>query len=258
MLRFAANLSHLWAELPFLDRFDAAAEAGFKAVEVLQPYDDPVPEIQAALARNELQMLLLNAPGPNYAGGDRGFAATPGGEARFDYDIRRAVRYAQALGATMIHVMSGVAEGAVAHATLVDNLKRSADTLPEGLILTLEPLNRRDNPGYFLCRYDLAAEILHEVGADNVGLQYDSYHAQLITGDALTCLQDYASLIRHVQIGDAPHRTAPGTGEIDFAALFETLENLGYQGWISAEYTPGDRTETSLGWLKPVQQDTRS
>lgn len=251
MFRFAANLTHLWAELPFLDRFDAAAGAGFEAVEVLQPYDIAVPEIQAALERNDLKMLLLNAPGPNYAGGDRGFAAVPGGEARFDYDIRRAVRYARALGAGIIHVMSGVGDGAAARTTVTENLKRAAETLPDGLILTLEPLNTRDNPGYFMCRYDLAAEVLHDVGAENVGLQYDSYHAQLITGDALACLRDYAPLIRHVQIGDAPHRTPPGTGAIDFAALFAALEDVGYTGWVSAEYTPGDRTEKSLGWFRP-------
>ena len=249
MLRFAANLTHLWAELPYLDRFDAAAEAGFKAVEVLFPYDVPAPETQKALRRNGLEMVLLNAPGPNYAGGPRGFAALPGGEARFDFDMRRAVRYAQALGADLIHVMSGVAGGADAKATMIANLKRAADGLPDGLSLLLEPLNGLAQPGYFLSSYDLAAEILDAVGMPNVGLQYDSYHAQVITGDALGTFQTMLPLIRHIQIGDAPARTPPGTGEIDFGALFATIDASGYEGWISAEYTPDGRTETGLGWM---------
>lgn len=249
-MKFAANLTHLWAELPFLDRFDAAAEAGFTAVEVLQPYDVPVPEMQQALSRNRLQFLLLNAPGPNYTGGARGFAASPGQESRFDYDMRRATRYARALGAGFIHVMSGVAEGQAAFDTLVTNLKRACTALPDGLTLTLEPLNTADNPGYFLCRYDLAAEVIAAVDAPNLGLQYDSYHAAVITGDAVVCLAEYLPLVRHVQIGDAPGRTAPGTGTVDFPALFATLQDAGYDGWISAEYTPGDRTEKTLRWFR--------
>lgn len=249
MLRFAANLTHLWAELPHLDRFDAAADAGFKAVEILQPYDAPVPETVRALERNGLKMLLLNAPGPNYTGGARGFAAIPGGEARFDYDMRRATRYAKALGARFIHIMSGVADGESARQTLIDNLKRAAEGLPEGLTLTLEPLNTGLNPGYFMCRYDLAAEVIEAVGAPNLALQYDSYHAQVITGDAVACYRTYASMVRHIQVGDAPDRTAPGTGQVDFDTLFEAIEASDYDGWISAEYTPDDRTEQGLGWM---------
>ncbi|MEM6372480.1 MAG: TIM barrel protein [Pseudomonadota bacterium] len=248
MPKFAANLTHLWAELPYLDRFDAAAEAGFEAVEVLFPYDVPAPETQAALRRNGLEMILLNAPGPNYAGGARGFAALPGGEARFDYDMRRAVRYAQALGATFIHVMSGPGEGATARTVMIENLTRVAATLPEGLCLTIEPLNQTAQPGYFLSDYDLAADILAAVDAPNVALQYDSYHAQVITGDAVKTFETFAPLTRHIQIGDAPGRTPPGTGEVDFPTLFAAIEASGYAGWISAEYTPEGRTETGLDW----------
>lgn len=249
MPRFAANLSHLWAELPYLDRFDAASVAGFEAVEVLFPYDVPVPETKAALARNKLKMLLLNAPGPNYAGGARGFAAIPGGEARFDFDMRRAVRYAQALGAGMIHVMSGSGSGARARQTLIDNLRRTAADLPSRLTLMLEPLNTKAQPGYFLSSYDLAADIIDAVGAPNVGLQYDSYHAHEITGDAIDTFHSMFPLIRHIQIGDAPGRTEPGTGEIDFHALFDAIDDSGYDGWVSAEYTPHGRTETGLKWM---------
>lgn len=250
MPRFAANLTHLWAELPYLDRFDAAGEAGFEAVEVLFPYDVPAPETQKALRRNGLQMVLLNAPGPNYTGGARGFAAVPGGERRFDYDMRRAVRYAQALGAGIIHVMSGDGQGAEARATMIDNLRRATEGLPEGLCLTLEPLNTGINPGYFMSDFNLAADIIDAVDAPNLGLQYDSYHAQVITGDALGTFHAMRPLIRHIQIGDAPDRCPPGKGEIDFAALFAAIDASGYDGWVSAEYTPAARTESGLAWMR--------
>lgn len=249
MPRFAANLTHLWAELPYLDRFDAAGEAGFEGVEVLFPYDVPAPDTRTALRRNGLQMVLLNAPGPNYTGGARGFAAIPGGEARFDYDMRRAVRYAQALGAKLIHVMSGAGEGPDAKATMVANLRRVSAALPEDLCLTLEPLNPVAQPGYFLNSFDLAADIIDAVNAPNVALQYDSYHAQMITGDALGTFHAMRPLIRHIQIGDAPGRTPPGSGQIDFDALFVAIDASGYDGWVSAEYTPEGRTEKGLGWM---------
>lgn len=253
-MKCAANLSYLWAELPFLDRFDAAAEAGFKAVEVQQPYDSAVPEMQGALARNGLEFLLLNAPGPNYTGGDRGFAAWPGGEKRFDYDMRRAIRYAQALKARFIHVLSGATDAPDARQVLVSNLKRACDILPSGLILTIEPLNAQSAPGYFLNDFGLAADIITDVGAANLALQFDSFHAQMITGDAARCFADHAPLIAHVQIGDAPERTAPGTGSVDFAALFSAMAQSGYDGWVSAEYTSHGPTEKQLGWMQEFFQ----
>ncbi|MEM8654263.1 MAG: TIM barrel protein [Pseudomonadota bacterium] len=250
MPRFAANLTYLWAELPYLDRFDAAAEAGFLAVEVQQPYDVPAPETQTALHQNGLQFVLLNAPGPNYTGGARGFAAVPGGEARFDYDIRRAVRYAQALGAGAIHVMSGDAQGDAAKATFIDNLRRASETLPADLTLTLEPLCTAAQPDYFLNSFDLAAEVIEAVGAANVGLQFDSYHAQEITGDAVATYEALVPLIRHIQIGDAPGRGAPGTGDIDFDALFDAIDASGYTGWVGAEYRTEGQTDKTLGWMR--------
>ncbi|WP_299607775.1 TIM barrel protein [uncultured Tateyamaria sp.] len=250
MPRFAANLSYLWAELPYLDRFDAAAEAGFVAVEVQQPYDVPVPETLEALNRNGLQMVLLNAPGPNYTGGDRGFAAVPGGEKRFDYDMRRAVRYAQALGVSIIHVMSGNGRGADARATLVSNLTRASETLPQDLTLTIEPLCPASQSDWFMNSFDLAAEVIEAVGAPNVGLQFDSYHAQEITGDAIGTFEAMKGLIRHIQIGDAPNRGAPGTGSVDFAALFEAIDASGYDGWVAAEYRTDGRTDDTLKWMR--------
>lgn len=250
MPRFAANLSYLWAELPYLDRFDAAGDAGFVAVEVQQPYDVPAPETLDALHRNGLQMVLLNAPGPNYTGGDRGFAAVPGGEKRFDYDIRRAVRYAQVLGASVVHVMSGPGSGEKARATFVANLKRAAETLPRDLTLTIEPLCRASQLDWFLNSFDLAAEVIEAVDAPNVGLQFDSYHAQEITGDAVAAFEAVAPLTRHIQIGDAPGRGAPGTGSVDFQTLLAAIDASGYDGWVAAEYRTEGRTDATLGWMR--------
>lgn len=249
-LNFAANLTHLWPELPFLDRFDAAADAGFKAVEILFPYDVPAKEIQAALGRNGLQMILLNAPPPNYTGGARGFSAQPGNEARFQSDMRRAFRYATALGVGMIHVMTGEAEGAEAKATMIENMAWAADAAPKGITLMLEPLNPVAFPGYFLNDYALAAEVLERLGAKNVALQFDSYHAQMIHGDAVATFEKYRPLIRHIQVGDTPERGAPGTGEVDFAGLFNAIKARKYDGWISGEYTPNGPTEPTLEWMK--------
>lgn len=249
-MKFAANLSLLWPELPYLDRFAAAADAGFDAVEVLFPYEVPAKETQAALGAGGQQLILINAPPPNYTGGACGFAAQPEATTRFAYDMRRAFRYAQALGVPYIHVMAGVAEGAVARQTFIDNLKSAASDAPKSVTLTLEPLCPAAQPGYFLNDYAQAAEILAAVGADNVGLQFDSYHAQMIHGDAVAVFNTYAPLIRHVQIADAPARSAPGMGSVDFEALFAAIKKAGYQGYVGAAYVPAGRTEDTLNWMR--------
>lgn len=253
MFKIAANLSHLWPELPYLDRFDAAADAGFDGVEVLSPYDMPAKETQRALLKCGLPLILMNAPPPNYTGGARGFAAVPDLQARFHYDLRRVLRYSEMLRVPMLHVMAGVAEGEDARKTLVENLRWASEEVPAGMTLLLEPLNATSMPGYFLNDYALAADILHEVNAPNVALQFDSFHAQVIHGDALEVYDTYKALVRHVQIGDAPGRTTPGTGEVDFGGLFERLQNDRYAGWISAEYTPDPQTENSLEWLHSLR-----
>ena len=245
----AANLSLLWPDLPYLDRFDAAGAAGFTGVEVLFPYDVAAKETRFALLRNGLEMVLINAPPPNYTGGARGFAAVPGGEGRFASDMRRALRYVQALGAGRVHVMAGEAEGPEARRTMVANLRGAADTAPEGLTLCLEPLNPVAMPGYFLNDYTLAAEILDEIDRPNVALQYDSYHAQMIHGDAVAVWQDHAPRVRHVQLGDTPDRGSPGSGTVDFPALFAAMAETGYDGWVSGEYHPRTRTEHTLDWM---------
>ena len=250
MPKFAANISLLFTELPFLDRFEAARIAGFEAVEILFPYDLPARGILAAQRLAGLPIILINAPPPNYTGGARGFAAVPGGQERFRHDFKRALRYADVLGVEIIHVMAGEATGPEAKATMIENLIWATELAPKQR-LTIEPLNPADMPGYFLDDYDLAAEILDAVSAPNLALQYDAYHAQMITGDALAVWRAHGHRAGHVQIGDVPGRVAPGQGgTVDFDGLFALLEADGYGGFVSAEYHPGAQgTQAGLGWL---------
>ena len=250
MPRFAANLTFLFRELPFLDRFEAAAEAGFTGVEVLFPYDDAAGEITRRLRAHGLAMVLINAPPPNWAGGERGFAAVPGGGDRFRHDFRRALRFARALGAEHLHVMAGKAQGLVARKTYIDNLAWAAEHAG-AMSLTIEPLNDHDMPGYFLTGYDQAAEILDEVGAPNLGLQFDMYHAQMITGDGMAQWEAHGHRARHVQVGSVPGRHEPLRGEIDYPAFFARLDAEGYKGWVSGEYIPLAQTLPGLVWMRP-------
>ena len=249
MPRFAANLTLLFRELPFFDRFEAAAEAGFTGVEVLFPYDDAAGEITRRLRAFGLSMVLINAPPPNWAGGERGFAAVPGGEARFRYDFKRAMRFAEALGALHLHIMAGKAEGTAARQVFVDNLRWAAEHAPTQS-LTIEPINPLDMPGYFLNDFYQAAEILDEVGASNVNLQFDMYHAQMITGDGMAVWERHGRRARHIQVGGYPGRHEPVAGEIDYPAFFARLDAEGYAGWVSGEYNPAGRTEDGLGWIR--------
>lgn len=245
----AANLSHLWQQLPVLDRFDAAGAAGFEAVEMLFPYDLPAKDVQRALMRNGQRMVLVNAPPPNYTGGERGFAASPGGEARFDHDMRRAFRYAAAMGVGLIHVMSGPGRGEVARATMIANLRRACAAAPDGITLTIEPLCPESMPEYFLNDYNAAAEIIAAVESRNLKLQFDSYHAQMIHGDAAATYREFADIIGHVQLGDAPGRCAPGQGQVDFSALFAALREYEYNGYVAGEYGSQGATEKTLSWM---------
>lgn len=248
MPKFAANISLLFRELPFLDRFQAAADYGFKGVEVLFPYDDPVPQMTRRLAMGGLKMVLINCPPPNWAGGERGFAAVPGQTERFRHDFKRSVRFADALGAQHLHVMAGKATGLVARQTFVENLRWAAAQAPKRS-LTIEPLNGHDMPGYFLNDFDLAAEILDEVGAKNLGLQFDMYHAQMITGDGMAVWEAHGKRAVHVQIGGVPGRHEPMGGDIDYPTFFAALDASGYKGWVSAEYNPEGDTRDGLKWL---------
>lgn len=249
MPRFAANLTMLFREYPFLDRFEVAANAGFKGVEVLFPYDDAAAQITNRLRAFGLKMVLINAPPPNWAGGERGFAAVPGQSERFRHDFRRSLRFAQALGAQHLHLMAGKARGAVARRTFVDNLAWAAAQAPK-MSLTVEPINQTDMPGYFLSDFDQAAEILDEVGARNLGLQFDMYHAQMITGDGMAVWQAHGHRARHIQVGGVPGRHEPVVGEVDYPAFFAALDATGYKGWVSGEYNPEGRTVDGLGWMR--------
>ncbi|MES0862170.1 TIM barrel protein [Ruegeria sp. SCPT10] len=250
MPRFAANLSLLFTELPYLDRFAAAADAGFSAVEILFPYDLAAKETRRALLANGLDLVLINAPPPNYTGGQPGYAAVPGGEARFQSDIRRVLRYAEVLKPRLIHIMSGYASGPQAMASFVRNLQWAADAAPDQQF-TIEPLNPVSQPNYFLNDYALAAEVLDQVNRPNIGLQYDSFHAHMIHGNALDVWHQHHDRVVHAQIGAAPDRSEPGDGPTDFPSLFNAMDSCGYTGWVSAEYNPTtQRTEHSLGWLR--------
>ncbi len=249
MPRFAANLTMLFTEFPELDRYEAAQEAGFEAVEVLFPYEAPAPETQAALARNGLSLELINCPPPNYTGGPRGFAAVPDLQTRFQHDFRRALRYADALNARLVHIMAGAASGAAARATFVENLKWAAAFAPNQQ-LTIEPINDVDMPGYFLNDFDLAAQILDEVNAPNLGLQFDTYHAHRIHGDVMACWDKHHAQVRHIQIGGLPDRHEPIVGKhLDYPAFFAMLDATGFDGVVSGEYHPSGRTAAGLSWL---------
>ena len=231
-LIFAANLGSLWSELPYLDRFEAAAAAGFQGVVVPLPYDVAAKETQRASLRAALPVVQISALPPNYTGGERGFAAVPGLEARFHYDLRRALRYCDVLKAPLLHIMGGLASGAEARATLVGNLRKAIQTLPDGMCLTLQP---EAQDGAFLNDFDLTADIVREVGSQKVGLQFHSHHAERLHGDASRVVRKHAAIIRHVQIADAPGGGAPGSGRIDFGALFAALAETEYKGWLVAD-----------------------
>lgn len=248
-MKLAANLNSLWRELPYIDRFDAAAQAGFQAVAVPLPYDAPAKDTQRAALRAATPVIQISTPPPNYTGGARGFAAVPGLEARFRYDLRRALRYCEALRVPMLHIMAGVAEGAAARATLMSNLRHAVQSVPKGVTLTLQP---QAQEGAFLNDYDRAADVIAAIGSPQIGLQFHSYHAQALHGDAVATFEAYATLIRHVQIGDAPGGGAPGTGRIDFAALHEQIKAQGYDGWIVADYVASGATAESLSWMPKV------
>ena len=249
MPRFAANLTRMFTDVPFMERFGAARAAGFDAVEVLFPYDGSAADIVEQLARHTLDIVLINCPPPNYAEGPRGFAAIPGGEERFRHDLKRALRYARALGARHLHLMAGVAAGPAARAVFVANL-RWAVAQARGLPLTIEPINPVDMPGYFLNDFNMAADILAEVDAPGLYLQFDAYHAHVITGDVFATWEEIRPLVAHVQVAGYPGRHEPEAGVIDYPAFFDLLDAQGYAGWVSGEYDPVGRTEAGLDWCR--------
>lgn len=249
MPKFAANISVLFTELPFLDRFSAAKKAGFDAVEILFPYDMAAQNILAGLQAANQDLVLINTPPPNWTGGDRGFAAIPGGQDRFRHDFKRAARYAGVLGADMIHVMAGITQSSEAYDTMVENLIWATAFAPKQK-LTIEPINQIDMPGYYLNDFDLAAKILDAVAAPDLTLQFDAYHAHMITGDMHATWFAHGRRAGHIQVAGAPGRNEPSTGHVDYPAFFQMLDDTGYPGHVSAEYHPAGITSDGLRWMK--------
>lgn len=257
MPRFAANLTMLFTEVPFLDRFERAARAGFRFVEVQFPYAFEPAEIAARLAANGLSLVLHNLPAGDWDGGERGIACLPGREAEFRRAVATAIRYATALGVPRLNCLAGRtpagADAAAVHHTLVTNLRYAAEALGgAGLQLLVEPLNTFDVPGSHLSRIDEALAVFDDVGVDNLFVQYDLYHAQRMHGELAATLERHLARIGHVQVADNPGRHEPGTGEIHFPFLFAHMDRIGYTGYVGAEYWPEAGTEAGLGWMRAL------
>ncbi len=253
MPKIAANLTMLFTEVPFLDRFEAAARAGFKAVEFLFPYAYPAAELKARLQGNGLQLVLHNLPPGDWDSGERGIGCLPERTDEFRAGVGRAIEYATALGAPQLNCLAGKApQGAdetQLRKTFVGNLKYAAGEFKKaGLKLLIEPINYYDIPGFYLNRTAQAISILDEVGADNAFVQYDIYHAQRMEGELASTIKANLPRIAHMQLADNPGRNEPGTGEINYRFLFGWLDEIGYKGWIGCEYKPKTSTEAGLGW----------
>ena len=258
MPRFCANLTMLYGEHGFLDRFAAAAADGFKGVEYLFPYDFPKEELQERLERHGLVQVLHNLPAGDWGGGERGIAALPGREGEFRDGVGRAIEYAAALGCEQVNCLAGVPpEGADperVHRALVENLRFGAAELGRaGIRLLLEPVNTFDIPGFHVNRVGQAASLIEEVGSGNLFIQYDLYHQQRAEGELAANFRRFEDRIAHVQLADNPGRNEPGTGEIDYPFLFDFLDREGYAGWIGCEYKPRAGTSEGLGWFQPYR-----
>ncbi len=255
MPKFAANLTMLFTEHPFLDRFEHAAKAGFKAVEFLFPYAFAAEDIKAHLDANGLSLVLHNLPAGNWDAGERGIACHPDRVAEFRAGVATAITYAKVLGVKQLNCLAGKTPPGVSDTLLRDtfiaNLKFAASKLGEaGLRLLIEPINRFDIPGFYLCGTHQALEILDQVGASNALVQYDIYHAQRMEGELAKTMQTALPRIGHIQLADNPGRHEPGTGEINYPFLFAHLDRIGYSGWIGCEYKPATTTVAGLGWLQ--------
>lgn len=258
MPNFAANLTMMFNEVPFPERFAAAAKAGFKAVEFLFPYDYPVADVARWLKDAGLKNALFNLPPGDFAGGERGIASLPGREKEFREGVGKALEYAAALGTPTLHAMAGLlpagADRAVHRTVYVENLRYAADELARhGLLLVIEPINTRDIPGYFLNTQAEAHAFCKEIGRPNLKVQMDFYHAQIVEGDLSMTLKKHFGGIGHIQIASVPARHEPDEGEVNYPHLFRLLDELGYAGWVGCEYRPRGRTEDGLGWLKAMQ-----
>ncbi|MHA6731739.1 hydroxypyruvate isomerase [Devosia sp. A369] len=255
-MKFSANLSMLYPEHGFLERFGAAAADGFRGVEYVSPYEHPPEVLAALLERYGLTQALFNLPAGDWAAGERGLACLPGREAEFAAGIDTAITYAQALDCQQVNCLAGIVpagqDRARCEAVLVANLALAAERLDEvGVKVLLGPINQRDMPGYAVSGTAQAEAIMARVGSDNLWLQYDFYHMQITQGDLLSNFERLQHRIAHVQVADVPGRHEPGTGEINYPNIFAALERHGYDGWIGAEYRPQAATSAGLGWMLP-------
>ncbi|HEX3350660.1 MAG TPA: 2-oxo-tetronate isomerase [Acetobacteraceae bacterium] len=255
MPRLAANTSMMFNELPFMDRFAAAAKAGFKGVEFLFPYEHPAAEIRKRLDDNGLTQALFNSPPGNWADGERGLAAVPGRQRDFRDGVKQAVEYANALGCKLIHCMAGIPAAGVspvtAAAVYAANLAWAAEhTHSHGVKVVIEPINHRDIPGFHLNTIAQGAAVIEAIGRDRIGLQFDIYHCQTTEGDVTKRMEAVFPLIAHMQIADVPGRNEPGSGEIGWDFVFKRIDALGYTGWVGCEYRPAGETLAGLGWRR--------
>jgi hydroxypyruvate isomerase len=261
MPAFCANLTMLYNELPFLERFEAAKKAGFSGVEYLFPYDFEPEVLAIQLKDNGLTQVLHNLPAGDWGAGERGIACHPGREHAFRAGVDKAIRYATALGCRQINCLSGIAPAGVEpdrlEAIFVDNLSYAAAALAkEGIKLLIEPINTRDIPGFYLNRTAQALDVINKVGSGNLYVQYDIYHMQIMEGDVARTIEANLPRIAHIQLADNPGRNEPGTGEINYPFLFAHIDRIGYRGWIGAEYKPKTTTDAGLGWFDAARQNS--
>lgn len=257
MPKFAANLSMLFTEVDFLQRFEQAAQAGFQGVEYLFPYDFEASTIKGVLESNNLKQVLFNLPAGDWQAGDRGIAVDPNRVEEFQQGVTKAIQYAKALDCNQVNCLAGIVPDGVtaqqAEETFVSNLRFAAGALKEnGISLIIEAINTRDIPGFFLTNTKQALDVIEKVDSDNLNFQYDIYHMQIMEGDLAPTLSEHLSQIQHVQLADNPGRHEPGTGEINYPFLFNHLDSIGYDGWIGCEYKPKTTTQEGLIWLKEM------
>jgi len=253
MPRFAANLSMMFNEVGFLDRFAAARAAGFEGIEFLFPYEFSAAELRGRLTGEGLTQVLFNLPPGDWSNGERGMASIPGRQVEFRETVKRALDYAHALECRQVHCMAGIVPAGVsmitATAVYAANLAWAAEQAsPAGVRLVIEPINHRDMPGYFLNTQAQGAAIIEAIGSDRVGLQFDIYHVQVTEGDITERMKQFMPVIAHMQIADVPARHEPGTGEIGWPFVFRRIDELDYQGWVGCEYRPAGDTVAGLGW----------
>lgn len=257
MTKFAANLTMLFTERDFLERFEAASQAGFTAVEFLFPYAYPANQIKSLLDKHHLKLVLHNLPAGNWDDGERGIACNPKRIEEFREGVTHAIQYAKVLGVSQLNCLIGKVPEDVSKLTVdqtvIENLRFASSELKKnGIRLLIEPINTYDIPGFYLHGTEQALALIEKVGSDNLFVQYDIYHMQRMEGEIAATLSKHLSKIKHVQLADNPGRNEPGTGELNYQFLFKHLHAIGYDGWIGCEYKPATKTEEGLGWIKSL------